>query len=332
MLQARVLLCLSLAAVQVWAQGNGSSQSGTAFTCYQANPWWTFMNNTSGDSCRIALDMRRQAGLASLSTEASNQILMHPENRQLCLPVVYDMYGACLACQQDSPPANHMMPSYKNWCNLTSTSIDPETTKTIESLAPDWAKKVDFTDGVWDLDMVRTAALGSSPTTETAPPVPTATSGSGNTTPVAPSSSSSGKSNIGPIVGGVIGGLALISIGAAILFFYLRRQRNRKVAPSSEFTKYIHTGGTHMSTRPETALSGSRGTVPRQDSATIPLTAGEDEVLEAPPAFTPGQYTGPVFEKDGYRADPNNPVYSSGNAASQPSHSQNGPQGPSGAV
>ncbi|KAG8956533.1 hypothetical protein FRC04_000011 [Tulasnella sp. 424] len=336
MLQARVLLCLSLAAVQVWAQGaagSGSGQSGSLtdepLKCFQGNPWWTFMNNTSGDACHIALQMRKTSGLGSTPSGATTTILMHPENPQLCLPVVYDMYGACMTCQESSPPPNHMMPSWADWCNSTAGTSDLTTIRDIEALAPDWTKRVDFTDSVWDLNLVRAAAESPATTSGLAPPTPTNTSGVGEANPI-DSSSSHKSSNIGPIVGGVIGGLALISIGVAVLFLYLRRRRN-KVAPSSEFTRYIQTGGTHVSTRPETALSGTRGSIPRQDSATIPLTAGEDEVLEAPPAFTPGQYTGPVFEKDGYRADPNAPLYSSGNASSQPSHSQHGPvQGPSG--
>ncbi|KAG8988948.1 hypothetical protein FRB90_002476 [Tulasnella sp. 427] len=238
------------------------------------------------------------AGLGSTPSGDPTLILKHPESTQLCLLDVYDVYGACLTCMEASPPANHMMPSWKDWCGQTQGPADLVTSRAIEQLAPSWTKKVNFTDGTWDVTTVQ-IATGALPSTSQTPPSATASSVVGDTQSTAPPNTSSHKSsNVGPIVGGVIGGLALISIGAAFFFLYLRRQKSRRVAPSSEFTRYIQPGGV-TSTRPETALSGSRGTIPRQDSATIPLTAGEDEALDAPPAFTPGQYTGPVFEKDG---------------------------------
>ncbi|KAG8933751.1 hypothetical protein FRC01_007218 [Tulasnella sp. 417] len=268
----------------------------------------------------MAKQIKDRMGSTSTAGGPNKAANINP-GQSLCLPVVYAMYGACLNCMEQSPPPNHMMPSFSAWCTPNASATDIQTAHALDSLAPEWAKTIVFTNGVWDLNEVRAAVgQGASTATQGAPPGPSTTSGLGSAQ--TPTSSSSGrKSNVGPIVGGIIGALALISIGAAVLFLYLRRQRNRRVAPSSEFTKYIQTGGTHVSTRPETAMSGSRGTAARQDSATIPLTAGEDEVLEAPPAFTPGQYVGPVFEKDGYRADPNNPLYSSGNAASQSQNS-----------
>ncbi|KIO28091.1 hypothetical protein M407DRAFT_6969 [Tulasnella calospora MUT 4182] len=269
MLQARLIVFISLGAAQVWAQGNGSSGGDTvtvgllvkesiyeSLRRFMANPWWTFLNDTSGDACHIAraiimlccgvlIDFGLAAGLAGFPAESPTAVPFHPENAELCLPVVYDIYGACLTCQESSPPPYHMM---------------PRTTASIESHAPEWTNKVDFTNGVWDLDQAKAAAHWPNQSWRH----PAETQASPN-----PISSSHKFSSRGPIVGGVVGGLVLTSIGAMMLFLRLRRKTNRQVIRHSQPTAHIRPRSKDMSTGLETGKSkGNRAIMGQVSVAT----------------------------------------------------------------
>lgn len=159
----------------------------------------------------------------------------------------------------------------------------------IESYAPEWTKKVNFatTDGVWDLNQVRAAGMSdrfpfwsslaesistpaqSSPTTDAASssttsvgPEDTQTS----STPVPASPSRHRSSNIAPIVGGVVGGLVFIFIGASVLFICLKRKANRQVIHPSQPTTHIRPRSKNLPTKPETGSIRSNGAIRGQVS------------------------------------------------------------------
>ncbi|OSX65167.1 hypothetical protein POSPLADRAFT_1038961 [Postia placenta MAD-698-R-SB12] len=89
------------------------------------------------------------------------------------------------------------------------------------------------------------------------------------------------KTNVGAIAGGVIGGLCLFALLAVLLVFWLRRRRRTRVAPSAEFMSAA-AAASHSADAKEASLP-----LARQNSL-------EDEL---PPAFTPGSFSDPIFEK-----------------------------------
>ncbi|KAI0336396.1 hypothetical protein GY45DRAFT_1315752 [Cubamyces sp. BRFM 1775] len=125
-----------------------------------------------------------------------------------------------------------------------------------------------------------------------------------------------GSSPTGPIVGAVIGGIALAFLVACIAIFLLRRRkRARHTAPSAEFMDIMRHGGV---LGPGGALSPTkqdgRTTTPGHhyysnaaeamggDASSEGLMHPLDrksslESDERPPAFTPGAYRDPVLEK-----------------------------------
>ncbi|RPD79940.1 hypothetical protein L226DRAFT_608919 [Lentinus tigrinus ALCF2SS1-7] len=113
-----------------------------------------------------------------------------------------------------------------------------------------------------------------------------------------PSSSSSGSSHTGAIVGGVIGGVVFLLLAVAAFLFYRRRTARNARAPSAEFMHMArgdssspilsakHAEG--VLTPPSTSHGGDRIPLARQSSI---------ESDDLPPAFTPGSFKDPVYEK-----------------------------------
>lgn len=119
-----------------------------------------------------------------------------------------------------------------------------------------------------------------------------------------------------------MGGVILIALVALLALFCARRKKQKRVAPSSEFTKYIRqpTLG-----RPPTQQDFQYKDVPEATDASHIQNAADysrrdDGDMEELPSFTPGRYAGPVFEKGGYVADPNSPAHSSPTTHGSSSH------------
>ncbi|KAI0670511.1 hypothetical protein C8Q78DRAFT_1079470 [Trametes maxima] len=104
-----------------------------------------------------------------------------------------------------------------------------------------------------------------------------------------------GRFNTGAIVGGVIGGLAFLLLAACAFIIVRRRLRARRTAPSAEFMDLAR------GTTPAGAMRFDGATTPLADYS-VPLTresslGDADADADPPPAFTPGSYADPVYEK-----------------------------------
>ena len=155
---------------------------------------------------------------------------------------------------------------------------------------------------------------GASPTAGAAPPpslsIPTAsTTGGALTSPKPsspPSSSSSSSSNhTGAIIGGVLAGVAALALAAAAFLLYRRRTARKARAPSAEFMHMARGGSSspilsakHASsdgvlTPPSTSHGVGGGGADR-----VPLARQSSiESDDRPPAFSPGNFKDPVYEK-----------------------------------
>ncbi|KAH9901256.1 hypothetical protein C8Q73DRAFT_677221 [Cubamyces lactineus] len=160
-----------------------------------------------------------------------------------------------------------------------------------------------------------TPASSDSLTPSTAP-LPPAFSGHSPASTRGNDGGASGKSHTGAIVGGVIGGLALVLFVAFATILLRRRRRARHTAPSAEFLDIMRQGGglgqggalspVKQDGRPttpglhyysdEAEMIGGDG-LTNQDW-THPLARQSSlESDERPPAFTPGAFRDPVLEK-----------------------------------
>ncbi|PVG00845.1 hypothetical protein CPB86DRAFT_782067 [Serendipita vermifera] len=156
-------------------------------------------------------------------------------------------------------------------------------------------------------------------------------SASGNTTS---STSASKKSNTPIIVGVVVGVVGLLALVALALFLIRRRQKKSRVPPSAEFMKYAQhdrMGSVNLPTSSHPLMGNMgtaddeedgrrsrtnlRGSVIRLDGTdnshdgtgggggtsgaghTSAGMSGSTERDGAPPAFTPGLFKDPIFEK-----------------------------------
>ncbi|KAI9064293.1 hypothetical protein FKP32DRAFT_1591724 [Trametes sanguinea] len=112
------------------------------------------------------------------------------------------------------------------------------------------------------------------------------------------SGAASNSNHTGAIVGGVIGGLALILIALAAAVLIRRHRRAMRTAPSAEFMDIARRGGLKSSSSPDPATMHLDSSMSPTGDRLIPLarqSSLEDD--ERPPAFTPGSYSDPVFEK-----------------------------------
>ncbi|KAG8865312.1 hypothetical protein FRB96_000202 [Tulasnella sp. 330] len=221
--------------------------------------------------------------------------------------------------------------SWSQNCNASDGTLDPDTA----AILPKWVTVVggNAKNSIvpnFNLTMaLDTAALdpaSNSPTANASPAgtligptqsVPTVNTGS--------SLSGSGKSsNVGPIVGGVLGGVLLIALSTLLTLFYRRRERQKRVAPSSEFTKYLQqpTLRRPPSQQEYKDVPEVAAVAPHIEEAPEYQRPADPDVEELP-GFTPGHYAGPIFEKGGYVADPNSPVHSSPTTHGSSSHPQN---------
>jgi len=140
-----------------------------------------------------------------------------------CNTVMYDLISACAVCQ------NHTVPTWLGWipkCSPIALTIGsyPQPIPS-DTRIPDYA--------YWD-----PTVLGSFNATlaRSFKPSPNVTN-SGNTTGSGAGDSHEGKpTNIGAIVGGVVGGVVILGLVGTLLWLYLReRRRNRTVVRDSGY-------------------------------------------------------------------------------------------------
>ncbi|EKM55621.1 uncharacterized protein PHACADRAFT_184402 [Phanerochaete carnosa HHB-10118-sp] len=144
----------------------------------------------------------------------------------------------------------------------------------------------------------------------TDPPPSTVSSSKDTNTPtpsvaqtfVSTSSHIRSTTNVGAIAGGVLGGVVLLLLVVLLVLRkpmsrYLRRARNKRIAPSAEFvntsSQLFHSQSrlTGLSTTPVVTSSHHRG---KSSFSVRDLGGGFDE---RPPPFTPGSFRDPVIEK-----------------------------------
>ncbi|KIM32099.1 hypothetical protein M408DRAFT_213659 [Serendipita vermifera MAFF 305830] len=160
------------------------------------------------------------------------------------------------------------------------------------------------------------SAGSQSPTTLTLP-----ASTNGSTASESVQSSPNAMTSAGAIAGVVCGIIALLAIIFIVVWVCYRRRKAQRTAPSAEFMKYSNTreplrSHSRANTGDEEGLMGMplgphsygphRGSVVRSDSPDLNNNnhygGGDIEMSEggpngAPPAFTPGLFKDPIFEK-----------------------------------
>ncbi|TBU65980.1 hypothetical protein BD310DRAFT_837388 [Dichomitus squalens] len=114
-----------------------------------------------------------------------------------------------------------------------------------------------------------------------------------STPPKHPSASQSSP-NAGAIAGGVIGGLLLIALLGALVFFIRRRRRMARIPPSAEFM-YMTRGGAGGPEPAFVSFDPDGSATPAKLAPLARQSSIEDD--ERPPAFTPGSYSDPILEK-----------------------------------
>ncbi|KZV96793.1 hypothetical protein EXIGLDRAFT_732361 [Exidia glandulosa HHB12029] len=151
-----------------------------------------------------------------------------PSNQSTCSSVTYMMLSACSACQgiTANPPAG-----FGTWIALGPlTYINPFSLSIPipdGTAIPAWAFD-DLVNNGFDLGLVEVQASANS--TSPAGPTSQQSGGGGKSTPVG----AVPDLPIAKIVGGVIGGLAALVLGALAVWFILRRTRTRPVHETVE--------------------------------------------------------------------------------------------------
>ncbi|KAG8936706.1 hypothetical protein FRC03_004167 [Tulasnella sp. 419] len=312
--------------------------------CFQGSTWWHSLNNTRGqDPCQIVLEARNSVTRTAVLTGIPLTDFDGQTISSLCTDKAYKLYGACNACRFSEKGAlEAAMPPMNEWKACTASNnnaIDPFNTTT-----PEWTSRMTMQPNeIFNIEKALAASHGITPpeggsavptsdtggrTTMAGGSLPTATLGSSDDqTPTTGSSRSSKSNNIGAIVGGIVGGVVLLALVLGLFLVYRRRKQNR-VAPSAEFAKYHAKPSLQPMHRPPMAeadqprrSASTAGYAPLGSTSPPPAPEENGDVL---PAFTPGHYNGPVFEKGGHVSDPNSP---STNASHPTSSSRAGHSG-----
>ncbi|CAG7853719.1 SubName: Full=Uncharacterized protein {ECO:0000313/EMBL:CCA70005.1} [Serendipita indica DSM 11827] len=325
----RIILGLvaSLLIVQTHAQT-------TVPTCTRPN--WDLLGPQNQSPCdvlfRIMTSCAEAAGTTFNLTSVHNQTLgqyprpepSDPLARCKCTDIAYNLYSACGACQSDLEIPNNWQ-SHESWFTQCFKLPPSPPVAFASPLITLWMNQTYLP--TFDIDKALQVQSTGDPL-----PSQTVADSSSETSLAAPiSSTSSGKSNTPTIVGAVIGGV----IGLVLLVFLIRylvlRQRAKKRTPASaEFMKYAqgHADMRKSATTPLTHVyNGSvdeslpmhtvvqpggyqdhRASIIRLDKDTgtneldrVPMGApgsrGSRDVHEELPAFTPGLFKDPIFEK-----------------------------------
>ncbi|KAH9927487.1 uncharacterized protein BXZ73DRAFT_102619 [Epithele typhae] len=251
---ALVILALRLSPPAA-AQGTFGAGPGTNATCGPAYDWMDNHLSPPQSPCYVASFL-----LSECSSPASSwvyplgdgQIYTIPtaddtDIQCVCNSVWYNIIEACATCQGQSvnvPP----------WLMYTAACKTANAGPTIGSIPrgfpiltgiPSWAFLDPTLTGTFDASAASSVAL-SNPTDSTQVRSSTASSATSTSStrttasadPGSPSngsdnasSSSGAKSDVGPIVGGVVGGLAALALVGGATYLLLRRRRARETYP-----------------------------------------------------------------------------------------------------
>ncbi|KAG8952430.1 hypothetical protein FRC04_004490 [Tulasnella sp. 424] len=135
-----------------------------------------------------------------------------------CNTVVYSLLSACSYCQ------GGIVGKWSDWiafCPSTYVSNNFPQTVPSDTAVPGWADLDPTAAGIWNPTAAQQYAT-------------TGSSGNSTVTPV-PSASGGKKTNVGAIVGGVIGGIALLAAIGFLVWFLMRRSsygKGQKVTPA----------------------------------------------------------------------------------------------------
>lgn len=184
-----------------------------------------------------------------------------------CSTVTYSMISMCGACQ------GHTWEDWITWsqsCFQVAIAFFP---KPIPDgiVVPSWAF-LDVTqqaNNTFDPRVAQANATAPSSTSSSAPA--SQTSSESTTPPASPTSEPSNKTNVGAIAGGVVGGLAFVTIiGIVVFWFYFYRHRSVG-QPTS-----IYYGHTDLTSEPAQKLSPPHS---RDNSASISPVPQPDPTL-----------------------------------------------------
>ncbi|RDB21236.1 hypothetical protein Hypma_011744 [Hypsizygus marmoreus] len=234
-------------------------------TCTLPSFQWA-TNSQRQDPCSLAVQLGGVCGIQSVlpDLEGADDHYDPPttdsQNSCTCSSVIYLLVSACAECQGASSsswsrwivncsepssgfpqtlPAGVAVPSWAYLDVAVSDKFDAEQAQRTATRRPTESTGPGIT--LTDTD----TALPTSPIS--LPPKPSSTS---STAPIAiasttslalpatqvPSTTSSkSNSNIGPIVGGAIGGFVFVVLTAGLLFWWIIRRRRSRIAPSTAY-------------------------------------------------------------------------------------------------
>ncbi|EJT99086.1 hypothetical protein DACRYDRAFT_118358 [Dacryopinax primogenitus] len=209
--------------------GGANAQTSTNATCASTYDW---MSNAEGQSpCLVAAGLQGVCNnnkwfIPSLPSGTHYVGPTSPSLGTLCIcnTVVYNLVSACAACQGGEWVA------WADWTSNCSVSVMtrgsfPGPVPGGTSI-PAWAEVDTSLEGTWNAIEARGVAGSALP--DTFPSSTASTTSTATATSTSPPSDSS-KPNIGAIVGGVLGGIALLLI-AILVFLFLRRRSKRRTA------------------------------------------------------------------------------------------------------
>ncbi|TFK42438.1 hypothetical protein BDQ12DRAFT_274708 [Crucibulum laeve] len=209
------------------------SQSGNTAFCTTAG---LSLNNLGQSPCEVA---SRLGGLCSATdtfniTQLQTGFVyigpsLNNANECVCSTVFYSMLSACAACQE------------KNWLRWSTYKINCTTVYTgvfAPGIPPGTSVPAYAYDDVTTSDGFNaTTALQESNLPESTA-LPQATTSVPTTSPnstAASASNSKSSNHAGAIAGGVIGGVVALAVIAGIAFWFIRRHRSSRIAPSQAY-------------------------------------------------------------------------------------------------
>lgn len=120
------------------------------------------------------------------------------------------------------------------------------------------------------------------------------------TASVSTAANNNATTNLLPLILAPILSVLVLAALVGVWFYFYRRKRAKRVAPSAEFTKYQRAPIPLADVEGSAAAGGVRGmrSIDNRPASYALQDHGEEAADgEAPPAFTPGLFKDPIFEK-----------------------------------
>ncbi|KAG8848116.1 hypothetical protein FRB96_001303 [Tulasnella sp. 330] len=228
-----------LTILPLWA-GLARGQATTNATCSSSSSW---MDNQLGQSPCLVAAVCIIDGQWEVSAITSGLPYSGPKgiyaNACQCCTVTYNLLQACATCQGGG------IGTWTDWVADCKAPVSgyPESTPGGTSI-PDWAYLDPRTNNTWNAVVAEQNATGQSVTSSASSSTSSATGVAPSASSTTPATSSSTKvtSLIGPIVGGGLGGIALIGLFGFGIYFCLRHRsgadRGQKVITVPYGTEY----------------------------------------------------------------------------------------------